>query len=142
MNWTFPLYLLPLPPHLYAHALDFAPDEVDVRQHPESPQGLGFRRRSNDRRPGWHRTLDDPIPLPDGGDLRTLSDAGNYIAKLPKREHNAPAWLAATQALMLVVERGGDTMLPRIGIMRALYPSGVPLILRKKRPAKKYRVVG
>jgi hypothetical protein len=25
---------------------------------------------------------------------------------------------------MLVVERGGDTMLPRIGIMRAQYPGG------------------
>jgi hypothetical protein len=36
--------------------------------------------------------LDDPIPLPHGGDLRALRDAGNFIAKLPKREHDAPAW--------------------------------------------------
>jgi hypothetical protein len=35
---------------------------------------------------GWHRPFADPIPLPDGGELRTLRDAGNYIAKLPKRE--------------------------------------------------------
>jgi hypothetical protein len=68
---------------------------------------------------GWHRTFDDPIPLSDGSELRTLRDAGNYIARLPKREHDAPARLAAIQALMLVVEHGGDTMLPRIGIMRA-----------------------
>jgi hypothetical protein len=61
---------------------------------------------------GWHRTFDDPIPLSDGGELRTLRDAGNYIAKLPKREQDAPARLAAIQALMLVVEHGGDTMLP------------------------------
>jgi hypothetical protein len=26
-----------------------------------------------------------PIPLPGGGVLRTLRDAGNFIAKLPKR---------------------------------------------------------
>jgi hypothetical protein len=64
---------------------------------------------------GWSRTFFDPLPLPGGGELRTLRDAGNYIAKLPKREHDAPAWRAAIEALMLVVEHGGDTMLPRIG---------------------------
>jgi hypothetical protein len=31
---------------------------------------------------GWHRTFDDPIPLPDGGDLRTLRDSGDYIRRL------------------------------------------------------------
>jgi hypothetical protein len=65
-----------------------------------------------------------------------LRDAGNFIAKLPKRDHDAPAWLAAIPALMLVVEHGGDTMLPRIGIMRALYP-GEALLAPRKRLAKK-----
>jgi hypothetical protein len=37
---------------------------------------------------------------------------------------------------MLVVEHGGDTMLPRIGIMRALYP-GEALLAPRKRLAKK-----
>jgi hypothetical protein len=41
---------------------------------------------------------------------------------------------------MLVVERDGDTMLPRIGIMRALYPGGTAPTPREKR-SKKYRVV-
>jgi hypothetical protein len=41
---------------------------------------------------------------------------------------------------MLVVEHGGDTMLPRIGIMRALYPGGTAPTPRAKR-AKKYRIV-
>jgi hypothetical protein len=89
---------------------------------------------------GWSRSFDDPIPLPNGGELRSLRDAGNYIAKLPKREHDAPAWRAAIQALMLVVERDGNTMLPRIGIMRALYPGGTAPTPREKR-SKKYRVV-
>ena len=35
---------------------------------------------------GWQRRFDDPIPLPDGGELVTLEDAGNYITKLPKAE--------------------------------------------------------
>ena len=71
---------------------------------------------------GWHRTFDDPIPLPSSGKLLTLRDAANYITKLPKPEHDAPEWCAAIQALMPVAAHGGDTILPRIGIMRALHP--------------------
>jgi hypothetical protein len=37
-----------------------------------------------------------------------LRDAGNYIAKLPKRDLDVPAWQAAMQALLLVAEYGGD----------------------------------
>ena len=51
-----------------------------------------------------------------------LRDAGNFIAKLPKAKHDAPERLAAIEARILVAGRGGDTKLPRIGIMRALYP--------------------
>jgi hypothetical protein len=35
-------------------------------------------------------------------------------------EHSAPEWQAAMEALILVAERGGPTMLARIGVMRAL----------------------
>ena len=69
---------------------------------------------------GWRRAFDDPIPLPGGGELRTLRDAANYITKLPKAEHDAPEWQAAIEALMLVADRGGPTMFARIGVMRAL----------------------
>jgi hypothetical protein len=51
-----------------------------------------------------------------------LLDAANYITKLPKRQHDAPAWQAAIEALILVAEHGGPTMFARIGMMRALYP--------------------
>jgi hypothetical protein len=70
---------------------------------------------------GLKRAFDDPVPLPRGGELVTLEDAGNYITKLPKAEHEAPEWQAATQALILVATKGGPTMLARIGIMRALH---------------------
>jgi hypothetical protein len=72
--------------------------------------------------PDWSRRFDDPIPIQGGKPLFTLRDAASYITKLPKAEHDAPAWRAAVQALLLVAEHGGDTMLPRIGMMRALYP--------------------
>jgi hypothetical protein len=45
---------------------------------------------------------------------------GNCITKLPKAEHEAPEWQAATQALILVATSGGPTMLARIGVIRAL----------------------
>jgi len=79
---------------------------------------------SSTRRAGaisWSSQFDDPIPLPSGGQLRTLRDAANYITKLPKAEHNAPEWQAAIGALILVAEHGGPTMFARIGMMRALY---------------------
>ena len=69
---------------------------------------------------GWSRKFDEPIPLPRGRALVTLKDAGTYITKLPKAEHEAPEWQAAMQALILVATKGGPTMLARIGIMRAL----------------------
>jgi hypothetical protein len=68
----------------------------------------------------WKRRFDDPIVLPDGRRLDTLQDAGTYIAKLPKAEHEAPEWQAAMEALLLVATLGGPTMFARIGVMRAL----------------------
>jgi hypothetical protein len=58
--------------------------------------------------------------LPRGRHLVTLEDAGSYITKLPKAEHEAPEWQAAMEALMLVATLGGPTMFARIGVMRAL----------------------
>jgi hypothetical protein len=69
---------------------------------------------------GWKRSFEDPIPLRDGRQLITLEDAGNYITKLPKAEHEAPDWQAAMEALILVATSGGPTMFACIGVMRAL----------------------
>jgi hypothetical protein len=69
---------------------------------------------------GWQRPFEDPIPLPRGRQLVTLRDAGNYITKLPKAEHETAEWQAAMEALILVADLGGPTMFARIGVMRAL----------------------
>jgi hypothetical protein len=58
--------------------------------------------------------------LPRGRQLITLEDAGNYMTKLPKAEHEAQEWQAAMEALILVATSGGPSMFARIGIMRAL----------------------
>jgi hypothetical protein len=69
----------------------------------------------------WKRRFDDPIVLPDGRRLVTLQDAGTYITKLPKAEHEAPEWQTAMEMLLKAAERGGRwLMFARIGVMRAL----------------------
>jgi hypothetical protein len=69
---------------------------------------------------GWGREFDEPIALPGGKKLIVLRDAASYITALPKKEAEAPEWQAAIEALMLVVELGGPTMMARVGVMRAL----------------------
>jgi hypothetical protein len=59
----------------------------------------------------WSARFEDPIPLPDGRQLLTLRDAADYVTKLPKAEHTVPEWQAAMEALILVAETGGPTML-------------------------------
>jgi len=53
---------------------------------------------------GWAREFGDPIPLHRGRQFVTLKDAGTYITKLPKAEHNAPKWQAAMECLILVAK--------------------------------------
>ena len=64
---------------------------------------------------GWQREFEDPIPLPDERKLVTLRAATG----LPKKESDLPEWQAAIEALMLV-SRGGPTILARTGVMKAL----------------------
>ncbi|MCS3689087.1 hypothetical protein [Bradyrhizobium elkanii] len=88
----------------------------------------------------WQRPFEEPILLPDGRELITLHDAATYITELPKSEHDAPEWQSAIEALMLVA-RGGPTMLARIGVMRALNrhePAQQP----RRKQVKSYRLIG
>ena len=68
---------------------------------------------------GWQRKLEDPIPLPDGRELVTLRDAADYITSLSEKETDLLDWQVAMEALLLV-SRGGPTMMARIAVMKAL----------------------
>ena len=57
--------------------------------------------------------------MANGRKLATLKDAADYIAMLPKTKSGLPEWQTAIEALMLC-SRGGQTMLARIGVMKAL----------------------
>jgi hypothetical protein len=40
----------------------------------------------------WSRAFDDPIVLPDGRELVTLRDAGEYVRALPKAKQKREEW--------------------------------------------------
>jgi len=92
----------------------------------------------------WSTLFDGPIELPNGRPLLTLKDAAEHITKLSKAEHDAPEWQAAMEALILVAESGGPTMVARIGILRVLNrhverafdPSRKAHDWRKRKPAR------
>ena len=56
----------------------------------------------------------------------TLRHAADHIMKLPKAEQELDEWQAAVEAILLVVELNGSTMVARIGVMRALNRGYVP----------------
>jgi hypothetical protein len=61
----------------------------------------------------WSREFDEPIVLPDGGELRTLLDAGRYVDALPRSMHERKEWQAVMEVLISAVGR------PRAGELAA-----------------------
>jgi hypothetical protein len=74
----------------------------------------------------WTVSFAPPVPLPDGGELRTLADARAFILKLPKPEQATPAWQNAAHAVLVAGEHGTIDF-ARIGMMQALHPKGEPV---------------
>jgi len=69
---------------------------------------------------GWSKLFEDPVTLPNGSKLVTLLDAGNYIASLPRKEHESEPWQAAIEALLMAAEDRGPLLHARVGMLRAL----------------------
>ncbi|MCS3725522.1 hypothetical protein [Bradyrhizobium betae] len=89
----------------------------------------------------WSRGFDEPIALTDGRELVTLRDAGDYISALPAPTQKRPEWQAATETLLLVAEHGGDPMLARIGMMRALNAGKPAPVVERTKTARTYRLI-
>jgi hypothetical protein len=68
----------------------------------------------------WTRRFDEPIPLPNGRLLRTLLEAGRYVAKLPKARHDRPEWRKATSLLLMAAEGRIPALLANAALMRAV----------------------
>jgi hypothetical protein len=72
---------------------------------------------------GWSRRFHGPIPLPDGGELRTLLDAGRYVDKLPRSMHEREEWLAVMEVLLSAVEGREPVRLAHVALTVALQES-------------------
>lgn len=70
--------------------------------------------------------------LPNGKKLVTLKDAATCITGLPKKESALPEWQTAIEVLMLC-SRGGDPMMAKIGVMKALHRN----VVREFNPDRK-----
>jgi hypothetical protein len=102
----------------------------------------------------WNEKFETPIPLPQGGSLVTLRDAGLYIDKLSKIEQATLPWqLAAKDLLRAATEHLAWRWFARSAIMKALYGETLPPIgkgprvkkadaWRERRAAKKGRSDG
>jgi hypothetical protein len=69
---------------------------------------------------GWSRHFFDPIPTGDGGEFRTLRDAGIYILGLPLPKPSASIGKSQMELLISAAEKGGIVMMARIAMLRAL----------------------
>jgi hypothetical protein len=91
----------------------------------------------------WSARFDDPIPIPGRKPLRTLRDEAKFLMGLSRVERIQPHWLDAIEAVILVVERNGPTMLARIGMMRALnHGKPNPKLAPRRKRAKAYKLIG
>jgi hypothetical protein len=68
----------------------------------------------------WDQFFSDPVPTPGGIDLKTLRDAGAYISKLHKSEHETDEWQTAMHCLIQAADHGGPVEFARMGMMQAL----------------------
>jgi hypothetical protein len=72
----------------------------------------------------WSRRFDEPIPLPDGGELRTLLDAGRYVDALPRNMHEREEWQMVMEVLLSAVEGREPVRLAQVALTLALQESG------------------
>jgi hypothetical protein len=85
---------------------------------------------------GWKREFDEPIPLPDGGELRTLLDAGHYVDKLRRNMHEREEWQAVMEVLLSAVEGREPVRLAQVALTLALQESK-PMKGARRKPVKK-----
>ncbi len=84
----------------------------------------------------WSREFDDPVP-----GCRTLRDAAHYILSLPKAEQELPHWQAAAEAMALVAELNGDTLLARVGMLKAMNHGKPAPTKPRKKAVKAFRII-
>jgi hypothetical protein len=89
----------------------------------------------------WTTPFNEPIPLPDGGELVILEDAATYIQKLPKAEQDLHTWQFAVEMLNNAADNGWPLMMAHIAILRALgHGKPKPVKEPRRKRANAYRI--
>ena len=88
----------------------------------------------------WSDRFSDPVPLPEGGELFTLRDAGAYITKLPKQVRDTTPWQIATHLLIEAADQGRPVELGRLGMMLALFQQ-IPSVHRSRDKTQKSEAI-
>jgi hypothetical protein len=90
----------------------------------------------------WDQRFFDPIILQGPKPLVTLRDVGNYVAALPEHEQRLPHWQTAAELLLMVGNRGGDPMMLRIAMMKALnHGKPNPATEPRRKRARAHRII-
>jgi hypothetical protein len=71
----------------------------------------------------WSRKFHEPMPLPDGGELRTLIDAGRYVDALPRSMLEREERQMVMEVLLLAVEGREPVRLVHVALTLALQES-------------------
>jgi hypothetical protein len=91
----------------------------------------------------WSLEFDEPIVLSKGKPLRTLRDAGEHVAALPKKEAVKSHWRVAASCLLEASEKGGGlVVMAKIAMLRALKADESQPKQTAKKAAKKYHASG
>ena len=69
----------------------------------------------------WDKPFQEPIEVPDGDVLVSLRDAGAYITRLPKEDHESREWQTAMHCLFEAADYGGPVSFARLGVAQALH---------------------
>jgi len=92
--------------------------------------------------PAWSRAFDDPLPVSDGRMLRTLHDAGHYVAALRKAAQDRVEWQTAAEMLILAAKGQRPLMFAQIAMLRGLHAGDdAPAPKPRRKAPRRYRIV-
>ena len=80
--------------------------------------------RDKQQKAAWTAKFQDPIPLPGGGAIKTLSDARAYMLKLSEREQLRPRWQDAAKHVLKAAEERPWIFFARMAVYKAVHGKG------------------
>ncbi len=73
------------------------------------------------QRMSWKARFDDPVPLPEGGAIKTLSEARAYMLSLSEREQMEQRWQDAAKFVLKAIEERPWIFFARLALYKAIH---------------------